>query len=423
LSLIFFGGCGAKNEISLPRTTQCDIADLKQIPQDVLYFAAKADLNSSVASSSYEKGYFSVWHNNTLYSPVLKTWQFKLYMNSDGFGENLQPLEAWHLDKITSESNFEDFGKVNKKAVSATHLDLRVFPTNRPYFKNPLLAGEGYPFDYFQNSTVFIGEPIVVSHYSRDGGWAYVFSSYASGWIRVNELIFVDDDQALKLEESKRVFVIKDAKSLFFENGAFAFESKIGSSFAFVGDDGKNYGVLAPHHGKMQVLLIPKSISSVGYLDFSKIGSVARDISRTNYGWGGYAEQRDCSSTLRDIFAPFGVWLPRNSYEQSMVGQIYDLKKMSDLEKVETIKKYAIPFKTLLYKAGHIMLYVGEHNGDIVIFHNVWGIKTIDAKGQEGRVVIGGVVLSSLQLGKELPEYNSDKEILKNLTSMNTLLF
>lgn len=402
---------------------QCDIADLKQIPQDVLHFAAKADLNSSTASSGYEKGYFSVWHNDALYSTVLKTWQFKLYMNGDGFGENLKPLEAWHLDKIASESNFEEFGKVNKKALSAAHLDLRVFPTNRPYFKNPSLAGEGYPFDYFQNSTVFIGEPIVVSHYSKDGSWAYVFSSYASGWIRANEFILVDDEQVLKLEESKRVFIFKDAQSLFFENGAFAFESKIGASFALVGESEKNYSVLAPYQGRMQILLISKSISSVGYLDFNKIGSVAHDISRTNYGWGGYAGQRDCSSTLRDMFAPFGIWLPRNSYEQSRIGKIYDLKNMSDLEKIETIKKYAIPFKTLLYKAGHIMLYVGEHNGDIVIFHNVWGIKTIDAKGQEGRVIVGGIVLSSLQFGKELADYNGDKEILKNLTSMNTLLF
>lgn len=28
------------------------------------------------------------------------------------------------------------------------------------------------------------------------------------------------------------------------------------------------------------------------------------------YGWGGYLFNRDCSLAMRDLFVPFGVWLP-----------------------------------------------------------------------------------------------------------------
>jgi len=141
---------------------------------------------------------------------------------------------------------------------------------------------------------------------------------------------------------------------------------------------------------------------------------------KSHYSWGGLYEERDCSSTLRDLYAPFGIWLPRNSSEQSKIGKVISLKNLSIEEKKKTIIDKAIPFETLLYKKGHILLYLGVYKGEITVLHNVWGIKTMH-NGVEGRNIIGRTIISSLELGKESEGYNPDKAILARLSSMNIL--
>ncbi len=140
---------------------------------------------------------------------------------------------------------------------------------------------------------------------------------------------------------------------------------------------------------------------------------------KSNYGWGGMYGQRDCSSTLRDAFIPFGIWLPRNSLQQSKLGDVISLEGLSDEAKIATIKEKATAFKTLLYKQGHIVLYVGTYKGKVVVFQNTWGIKT-DKDGIEGRFIVGKTLFSTLQIGEDLKEYDEDAGLLRNLKSMNT---
>jgi len=48
----------------------------------------------------------------------------------------------------------------------------------------------------------------------------------------------------------------------------------------------------------------------------------------------------------------------------------------------------------------------------------VWGVKTKKGK-QSGRVVIGRAVYSTLDLGSDLPYYDTDASLIKKLKSMN----
>jgi hypothetical protein len=168
---------------------------------------------------------------------------------------------------------------------------------------------------------------------------------------------------------------------------------------------------------------IAKSIASQDVLKLNKknLKAIINEVEKTNYGWGGIYNQRDCSSMLRDLYAPFGIWLPRNSSQQAKIGKVIFLKDKTDKEKVQIIKEKAIPFKTLLYKRGHIVLYLGTYNEKIIIFHNAWGIKT-KKDGVEGRYVVGKPVYTTLQFGRGLKDYDETSEILKNLISMNILI-
>jgi hypothetical protein len=104
-----------------------------------------------------------------------------------------------------------------------------------------------------------------------------------------------------------------------------------------------------------------------------------------------------------DLFAPFGVWLPRNSGQQAKrTGVFLSLRDLSPEEKEKTIIRQGIPYFTLLWLKGHIMLYIGHQDGRALVFHNFWKVKTIDAQGKEGRIIIGRAAITTLRPGQEL---------------------
>ena len=120
------------------------------------------------------------------------------------------------------------------------------------------------------------------------------------------------------------------------------------------------------------------------------------------YGWGGMFGDRDCSALTRELLTPFGIWLPRNSLSQARSGRRIMLDGMSIKEKEKAILRDGVPFLTLVWLRGHIMLYVGPYKGRPAIFHNVWGVRTVEGASDNERFVIGRAVVSSITPGSEL---------------------
>jgi hypothetical protein len=267
----------------------------------------------------------------------------------------------------------------------------------------------------------------MISHYSKDKEWAFIFTSFTSGWVKSKDIITIGKKYTNMWQKAKQIFITKDNIPLYDENGEFLFVSRVGMMLALVKEYKNSYTVLTVssykyHQPNYHKTKLSKDISVKGIMKYStnNIQKIFDEVSKSKYGWGGMYGERDCSSTLRDMFAPFGLWLPRNSYQQSTVGKVISFENLNDKEKIELIKKEAKPFKTLLYKQGHILLYVGVTDNKIMVLHNVWGVKT--KKGtNECRIVIGKTVYSSLMLGSEQKYYDKDAEILTNLKSMNII--
>mgnify|MGYP000433196659 CR=1 FL=1 len=252
----------------------------------------------------------------------------------------------------------------------------------------------------------------------------YVF---ANGWIKSDDIVLVEDKHTSVWKNAKQIYIVKEAVPLFTESGEALFNTRIGMIFDLIGEDKNNYIVLTlskyknnkPMFHKTKIL---KEYASLKPLSLNKdnINNIIKEVSKTNYGWGGVYEQRDCSSMLMDIYSSFGILLPRNSSKQGAVGKVIDLSNLDDASKIEMIKEKAIPFETFLYKEGHIVLYVGIYNNKIIVFHNTWGIKTKDGS-KEGRFIIGKPIFSTLKLGSELKNYDEDAELLRNIKSMNVI--
>jgi hypothetical protein len=428
IAVIFFTACSTK-ETGVKTSANTKVYDLLNIPQDITYFSKNIEKKIPLyeAQVNYNRKYFSMWNIEKPKENIISIkWPFAAFRAGNTYGENMQPLEQSFFDEMLNNASFENYATLNAKALTLREVNLRVFPTNRPLLKDPSLAGEGFPFDYLQNSTIHANEPILVSHYSKDKEWAYVFSNFASGWIKSNQFAILEKERIDAWQNSRQVAIIKEGEPIYDDEGNFLFKSKVGMIFALIKEDEADFTVLTVsachtkpiyHNSKISKNIATKEVLK---LDENNLNSIINEISKTNYGWGGMYEQRDCSSMLRDIFAPFGIWLPRNSLQQSKVGKVISLNNLSDEEKITIIKEKAIPFQTILYKKGHVVLYVGTYNDEVIVFHNTWGIKT-KKDGIEGRVIIGKAVFSSLNLGKNTENFDEESTMLKNLISMNII--
>ncbi len=424
---IFIVGCSTKSTIDVQ--TEEGVSDLSSIPQNVRQYSSELDESSTeISQNKFEQQYFSVWNSpTTLGSQESVQWAFDIFKVGQSWGENLQLHNQEFFDEMKSNANFETYLDLNLRAITLKGVNVRAFPTDRPLLRDPKKAGEGFPFDYLQNSTVHANKPLFVTHYSKDKEWVHVFSSFAYGWVKANEVAFLEKRHTDLWQKAEQIIITKEGEPIYTSNGSFLFKSKIGMMFALIDEDDTDYTVLTVSSYKnTQPLFLKSKISKrsahKGILPFNttNIDTIVDEILKSNYGWGGMYGQRDCSSTLRDLYSPFGIWLPRNSYQQSKVGELISLEELSDEEKIATIKANGVPFKTLLYKKGHIVLYVGVFNDEIVVFQNTWGIRTKENE-VEGRFIIGKTIFSTLSLGENLKDYDADAGLLQNLTSMNTL--
>jgi len=403
--------------------------DLTRFPQTIEPYLVNVRERHGIAAlqREYKKEYYSVWDPDYVPEPLEAVkWPFDIYTPDDAYGENLRPLPQSWFYAMMQEANWGAYNSIGRAAVSLNRLDLRNFPTVKPLFHSPCTAGEGFPFDYLQNSSVFANEPLYLSHYSASGAWAYVMTSYATGWVPTERIALIGEEKQNVWRKRPLLALLEDNMPMHTAKRDYLFEGNVGMLLPMENETGRSVQAdVAIEQGVRQsrIVRIPVSKASAAaapmVFNRKNLERVIEPMMETKYGWGGAFGDRDCSSTLRDLFAPFGIWLPRNSFKQGNVGRVVSLEGMSDDEKLAKIIKEARPFETLLYLKGHILLYLGLYNGEPAVLHTFWGVRTVDPNGERGRHVVGKTVISSLRFGKELEGYSEEQSLLHKIESMN----
>ncbi len=77
---------------------------------------------------------------------------------------------------------------------------------------------------------MYINTPILVSHYSKDGQWAYVKTAFAFGWIKVQDLAFVTPEFQQKFQTPRYAVSTTDNLKLI-HNGEEITLVKLGTIF------------------------------------------------------------------------------------------------------------------------------------------------------------------------------------------------
>ena len=396
-----------------------DIKDVKTISQNPADYKQNIKLldknKQHIFNQRFNIRYFKPWNLKRISSTKKDaTWAF-LYQDKKIFGQNYRIIQQKTIKDWIVNSNFKKFNSLKQNAITIRNTNLRVFPTNKPMFLDPNIAGEGFPFDYNQNSAIKINQPIFISHFSKDKAWVFVESNFTMGWISVNDIAFVDKVIINIFKKSKYYIATTDNFAIYTKN-AFKDYVKLGTIF--------------PKSRNNKYLIVNRYDNLNGYISTVKIKAkniakkpilftpsnatkIASELINEPYGWGGLFNTRDCSSMTRDFFSVFGIYLERNSAGQILNGKYISFKNKTNKQKKKLIIKSGKPFMSLIYLKGHVMLYIGAKDNEPLVFHDTWGIKTNEKNGKNGRHIIGKSVITSLEPGKELKKrYNPLNSLL-----------
>jgi cell wall-associated NlpC family hydrolase len=283
---------------------------------------------------------------------------------------------------------------------------MRGLPNIKPLYE----TSDDFPFDQLQYTEVKPNEPVRILHESDTGAWVFVETAYGLGWVKADTVKIADESLQQRLTTAELVVVTRDFAVIRDKQGKALPQPKIGTLYPIVKEEPDYWliNVAVAGEGDLATLKtarIAKKDARRFPLPFSAetVTHVGNELLKTPYGWGELFRDRDCSATTRDFFIPFGIWLPRNSRQQVNSGQPVSLENLSKADKEKLLREQGVPFRTLVHRKGHIMLYVGLMYGKPVILHNTWAIRFKTKSGQEEKFYVGRTVLTTTEAGIELP--------------------
>lgn len=411
-----------------------DLRDLVDVPQQGKQYLPR-DADEPILSApqqelrarQYLELHFAPWEGDGLAHLQVTPEQLialqRATLRKNGWGRNQKPIPKATLASIKKQIEVP-FASANRNGIALVQSDLRVLPTKNPFYPPNPAPSAAYSFDRLQNSTLKPGEPLRLLHFSLDSAWVFVSSGTAVGWVEKSRVTEVSDAFATTWRQLPQAVFIRDNNALkSARNGRALALAKLGTLLA-IRDNRPLLPVRAADGGaQMEEVATPPGCFAPFPLRFTPRNAVKimDAIGSERYGWGGSLGLRDCSAMTRDYFTAFGIWLPRNSSDQAKVGEFTPLKQLPTSQRGELLLQKGIPFATLVHLPGHIMLYVGQHGGKPIVFHNLWGIHILKDKKPD-RYVIGRTIFSTLRPGAEFPNRAPNRLLEDRTDSFNTLI-
>lgn len=403
-TIFIFTGCSFKNEV------------FKPLKNDILEPNLKHKIKNKFNSEDTLLKFFKPWDIKSFpYTEKQISWGI-MYKKKKVYGENHRLIEEKWFDKNLDNSNYKNLNNLKLKGITVKNTNVRVFPTNSVIFYNPKNPGEGFPFDYNQNSSLKINSPIFISHLSKDKRWALISNNSFGGWVKTEDIAYVDNDFIKEFKNNNYFITIKDNLPIHFKDNFIEY-IKIGTLLPS-NENGlilsskklDNYRRIIYSDQKKYIKSFPLKFNKENILKLSQ------EFLEEPYGWGGILNNRDCSQFTQDFFFTFGKYLNRNSRGQKLNGKYLNLTMLNNNIKKDFIIKNAKPFETLVYMNGHIMIYVGKNkNNQPIIMHNIWSLKLKDIYGNKYREIIGKNVITTLEPGKKLYDYDKENSLLNRI--------
>lgn len=341
----------------------------------------------NVLAADFLRHFFSPWvgprlsllepeNIRQIHQTVLEQFQSR-----DSIGPNKQPYSKSWWRSLEDNCQLSQFPSLNKPAITLNDVQSRLLPADAPVFKQWTAENtNGYPFDRLQQSLIPANTPIHVLHISKDGAWLLITTPSFFAWIRKAEAAWVSASFIEQWQTANYAVASQDCVVANHDLKLPSLALRIGQLYPVQKKMPDISQLLVASQSASRQAVIKTLDCPSHYLeDFpmkitaSNIARVAAQMLGNPYGWGGMYGHRDCSATVMDLLANFGLWLPRNSQDQANLLAGIDLSGRTPEEKFTLINQHALAFLTLIHFPGHVGLYLGNLNNEPYFFHNGWG--------------------------------------------------
>ncbi|BEU87527.1 SH3 domain-containing protein [Selenomonas sp. TAMA-11512] len=267
--------------------------------------------------------------------------------------------------------------------VTVSRGDLRLLPTSVCWAESP---GDTH-YDSLQATAVDPSEPVLILTESVDGEFYFILTRCYAGWLKKGDLALTDRAAWLTYVRPEDFSVVTHSRYTPSGEGPAAGEKaeKLHSSRAFyqlgarikrladgryvfpISDGGGNLieEVFSAAPGSAKALhdgYLPYTEGNIVKMAFRHLGDV--------YGWGGQDDSVDCSAFVQNVYRTMGIEIPRDAdqQERAMLHTI-SLEGMNHSERLEALRR--APAGSLLFRPGHVMLYLGEASGTPMVIHSL----------------------------------------------------
>lgn len=341
-----------------------------------------------------------------------------------GYGENFRPYDKTWIAEVTQNINIAQFNTLNFQAnhrgIAVDNLHVRALPTDDVLFYDYKIAGQGYPFDNLQMSSLWAGTPVYIVGETRDHVWMLVLTPDYIGWVKSNGIARVDDafiSTWINAAKNKLMAITHTETSLINRKNKFLFLAYVGSVFPKnpqstdmeimvpVADTNQHAAIEYAQVSNHDVVVMPLTATPHHFSD------IMSTLIGRPYGWGNMYFYNDCSAELKNLFTPFGIWLPRHSADQVTAGMLVDMSDASKEQRLSYLMENGQRFMTIIYIGGHIVLYIGNYPNPkqpsslmAMTYQDMWGLSPHPSIR---RAVIGKAVLFPMLL-----QYPEDKSLI-----------
>ena len=294
--------------------------------------------------------------------------------------------------------------------------DLRAFPTALRVFHSP---GDS-DIDRFQESALFPGDPLVITHESADGEWLFVVSQRYAAWIEKQYVAEGDRGRILARASAEPFLVVTGAtaSTVYTPENPRVSEVQLEMGVRVPVLEGPVTGekingqvpaahwvVELPVRGEDGALsfepaLLPRSADVADdYLPMTRANIIRQGFKflGERYGWGHSYNGRDCSGFVSEVYQSMGALMPRNTSAQSVSPALQArLFNADDGQKARIDAVRALDVGDLVFIPGHVMMVIGNIDGEPYVIHDTTGISYRSDGGEMARVSLNAVSVTPL---------------------------
>jgi cell wall-associated NlpC family hydrolase len=324
--------------------------------------------------------------------------------------------------------------QVTRYGLVVRRASFRTFPTQLRVFSSK----DDTDIDRFQETAEFPGVPVAIAHASRDGHWLFVVSPRYAAWTEKENVAEGSAAQVFGYADKTPYRVITGAteRTVFTREvpGVSQLQLDMSTRVPLQTDLPADQPVngqtpyaaytlqlpLRDADGKLQFTpaLLQKNTDTAGdYLPLTPANIVRQAFKflGERYGWGHSYDGRDCSGFVSDVYRSMGVQMPRNTSKQAISPALkHRLFTDKDSREARIKAAHELQVGDLVYIPGHVMMVIGQRDGQPYVIHDVGGMSYRKSDGTIARIKLNAVSVTPL-----LPMlFNDHQTFVDRMTSI-----